>query len=241
MFGSELPGEYEHVIGAIDELLGSDAGPDVAKAIYRRNAERLLKLTISAEARSDEAERERYQKLPEIFQALGVKAGSRIADVGAGPGFFTVRLASAVQNSGRVYAVDVNQRVIERLQRRVKEDELENVEVINGDAGDPKLPKKTLDGVLIVDAYHEFVEYQSMLSHLLQSLKSGGSMVILDHSPAGEAVGAPRSKQVSGHQIATNLVEQELKQAGFTVESIRPQFATEGSDTVQWMIVARRP
>ncbi|HKW99523.1 MAG TPA: hypothetical protein VJN43_17415 [Bryobacteraceae bacterium] len=65
--------------------------------------------------------------------------------------------------------------------------------------------------------------------------------VILDHSPAGEAAGSPRSKQVSGHQIATNLVKQELKEAGFTIESVRAPFATAGSDTVQWMIVGRRP
>src|SRR5262249_54361943 len=96
IFGSEHPSSYPEVIGAIDDLLGARAKPEVGRAIYRGNAEKILKLTVSSRLLTDERERERTQKVGEVFSAMGVKDGARVAEVGAGPGFFVVRLARAV-------------------------------------------------------------------------------------------------------------------------------------------------
>ena len=126
-----------------------------------------------------EADRDQWQKVPEIFAAMGVSAGSRVGDVGAGSGFFTVRLARAVGPNGRVFAVDVSPAAVRDLKERIAREGLENVEVITGDSTDPRLPGP-LDAVLIVNAYHEMSEHQPMLDRIRQALRLEGRLVIVE-------------------------------------------------------------
>ena len=243
VFGSELPSDYPSVLAAIDALLGPSAKPEVVKAVYRGNADRILKLSISARVETEEKEREGWQKISEIFGAMSVKEGSQVAEVGAGGGFFVMRLSPLVGKTGRVFAVEVSEGEVQRLRRRVREDELGNVEVIQGDVKDPKLPADSLDAVLIANAYHEMTEWADMLARIRQSLKPGGRLVIEDRvraTDAKEPSKQSRSQQVSGHGIAPELVEQELRQAGFTVAERRDPFI-QRSELTHWMIVARRP
>src|SRR5262249_35016207 len=149
IFGSEHPSSYPEVIGAIDDLLGARAKPEVGRAIYRGNAEKILKLTVSSRLLTDERERERTQKVGEVFSAMGVKDGARVAEVGAGPGFFVVRLARAVGPAGRVFAVDISESQVKELLKRLQEDGIENVVVVHGLVDDPKLAAASLDAALI--------------------------------------------------------------------------------------------
>ena len=112
-----------------------------------------------AQQGSPERPRESWQRVDDIFSALGAQPGAVIADVGAGPGFFTERLAKAVGPTGRVIAVDVDGNAVRRLQDRIRAIGLANVEAVQGTVDDPKLPAGTLDGALIVNAYHEMIEY----------------------------------------------------------------------------------
>lgn len=247
IFGSELPGDYEEVFAAIDELLGPGAKEDVVKAIYKSNADRILKLTISAQQETQENERERTQKLTELFTTLGVKPGARVAEVGAGGGFYITRLSRAVGASGRVTAVDISESVLKRLRRRLEEDEISNVEVIQGEVKDPKLAVASQDGILISDAYHEMTEYQAVLAGVKAALKPGAKLVILDRgrrSERGEADQRPREKQTPEHMIARELVEQELAQAGFEIVERRDPFIERASgdqnNIYWWLLVARR-
>ncbi len=243
IFGSELASAYSTVSGAIDELLGPDAPEEVVRAVYRGNAERLLKLTISSRVESEESDREKDEKVREVLEALGARAGSRVADVGAGAGFYSVRLAAVVGAGGKVLAVDSVEDQVQRLRQRVEEDRLGNVEVIHGADDNPKLPAGSLDGVLIVDAYHEFVKHEEMLGHLRAALRPGGRLVAMDRYRLSQRA-EPREKQVRAHRMAPELVEAELRKAGFEVTERRDPFLERPDDTEptrMWLLVARRP
>lgn len=99
--------------------------------------------------------RDTWQRVQDLFAAAGVHAGANIADVGSGDGFLTVRLAPAVGSTGKVYAVDIDPTVAEHLRQRLAAAGITNVEVVMGTEDDPHLPVGTLDGVVIVNAYHE--------------------------------------------------------------------------------------
>src|SRR5262245_44637925 len=125
---------------------------------------------------AQEATRETQQRVADIFKIMGIAPGAVIADVGAGQGFFTVRLAKAVGESGRVYAVDISEEALRSLRTRVDQERLRNVQIVEGAADDPKLPDNTLDAALIVNAYHEMTEHQAMLEHLRKALKPTGRL-----------------------------------------------------------------
>lgn len=101
-----------------------------------------------------EETRLKRMKFDQIVRALGVREGSRIADLGAGEGTFTAALSRVVARTGTVYAVEIDKAALERLKKRKREEDLQNVEVIHAAEDDPKLPAESLDGVLLVDTYH---------------------------------------------------------------------------------------
>jgi ubiquinone/menaquinone biosynthesis C-methylase UbiE len=190
----------------------------------------------SAGARQQDITREAWQKVPEIFNAMGVVPGAVVADVGAGDGFLTARLARAVGPDGRVFAVDVEDRAIERLRGRVEREALTNVTVIKGDPGDPRLAAASLDAAVIVNAYHEMTEHQAMLRQLRAALKPGGRLVIVE--PLSDKYrSAQRDQQTKAHEIAARFVEQEAREAGFRIQSLQDPFTLRGRVT-EWLIVA---
>jgi ubiquinone/menaquinone biosynthesis C-methylase UbiE len=196
----------------------------------------------SARAR-EESQREAWQNVPKILEALGVGSGAVVADIGAGGGFFTVRLARAVGPTGRVYAVDVNTRVIEQLRKRVADEDLSNVVVLEGSAWDPRLATATLDAALIVNSYHEMPEHQAMLTNLRQALKPGGRLVIIEPISSSRR-DVPRDVQTRSHEIGAEHVQQDAREAGFRVVRLEDPFITrraqgpEGDDE-EWLLVLR--
>ena len=93
--------------------------------------------------------RDSWQRVPEVLSALAIDKGSRVADIGAGDGYFTRHLAQAVGSSGQVFAVEINQRALSRLRRLASDEGFDNIEVVEGEIDDPKLPKGSLDAVLV--------------------------------------------------------------------------------------------
>jgi predicted methyltransferase len=185
-----------------------------------------------------EHDREQWQKVPEIFAAMGIRPGSRVADVGAGSGFFTARLARAVGPTGRVFAVDVNPDTVRDLKARLAREQLTNVEVIVGERANPRLPA-SLDGVLIVNAYHEMHEHQAMLDSIRQALKLDGRLVIVEPI-AQSRRGTTRAIQQSNHEIDVEFVVHDLRQAGFEVVTRQDRFVENLLDRdTEWLIVAK--
>jgi len=198
-----------------------------------------LAMTSVLCAQIERTSRDEWQKVDEIFAAMGVSPGDTVADVGAGEGFLSVRLSHAVGEQGRVYAEDISSRALRDLREQLEGLDLKNVEPVLGEADDPKLPPGKLDAVVIVNAYHEMTEHASMLAGILRSLKPGGRLVIVDNPPSDST--ASRRSQTGAHDIHIGLVEQDLLAAGFEILEKRPDFINSGSGRGrhrQWMLVA---
>lgn len=193
----------------------------------------------TAQTIEHEPERERWQQIGEIFKAMAIGPGSVVADVGAGDGFLTVRLAPLVGETGRVYAEDIAENRLERLRKRVGEAHLEHVAFVLGAADDPHLPASQLDAVVILNSYHEMARNDDILRHIRDSLKSGGRLIIAEPSPkAGEDT---RAQQIAKHHISSTFVAEEMTRAGFTIVEKRDDFAQlPGGSGSNSMVVGRR-
>ena len=208
----------------------------------------VISLGFVQNASHTEAPREQWQRVADIFAHMGVTAGSHVADIGAGSGFFTTRLARAVGPTGRVYAVDVNPVSLRELKAALG-DQFANVEIVRGEENDPRLPPGQLDAALVVNAYHEFAEYQAMLRGILNALKPGGRFAIVEPAPT-RADDTTRAAQAKRHAIAIEFVEADLREAGFEIAVRDVKFTTrpahkhaEGTETaapVEWLLVARK-
>ncbi len=116
---------------------------------------------------------------------MGLRRGDVVADLGAGTGYFTRRMAAAVAPTGRVYAVDIQPEMIALLKRNVEEAGIGNVVPVLGAADDPKLPRESLDWILLVDVYHEFQQPKAMLARMREALKPNGRVALIEYRLEG--------------------------------------------------------
>ncbi|MBA2918158.1 methyltransferase domain-containing protein [Sphingomonas sp. MAH-20] len=140
---------------------------------------------------SDEESRDRLKEAAEVMNRAGVAPGMTVADIGAGEGYYTIRLAARVGMKGRVLAEDIVPEVRNALAERVNRERLDNVSVRLGDAADPKLPSNSFDRVFMVHMYHEIEEPYEFLWNLRPSLKPGGQVIVVDADRPTEAHGTP--------------------------------------------------
>jgi len=141
-------------------------------------------------------DREAWQKPELIMDALRIADGSSVADLGAGGGWFTVRLARRVGPRGLVYAEDVQREMIESMERRVQREGLRNVRMVLGTPDDPKLPPGAVDAVLMVDAYHEVERPVELLQNVRSALKPNGRLGIVEFRKDGWGPGPDLAERV---------------------------------------------
>jgi ubiquinone/menaquinone biosynthesis C-methylase UbiE len=146
-------------------------------------------------------DREAWQKPEQIMDALGLAEESVVADLGAGSGWFTIRLANRVGPNGRVYAEDIQQPMVSALNLRVQREGLKNVVTVLGTPSDPRLPAATLDAALIVDAYHEMEDPVLLLRNVAASLKRRGRVGIVDYTKKGFGPGPPMEERVDPERV----------------------------------------
>lgn len=161
-------------------------------------------------------DREAWQKPDQIMDALGIAEGSVVADIGAGAGWFTIRLARRVGPNGRVYAEDIQREMLDAIRRRVGREELRNVETRRGTASHPDLPAAALDAVLVVDMYSEVEDRDrvTFLQSLATSLKPAGRIGIVNYKPGQ---GGPGPAPSEGVRVESALVERDAQAAGLRV------------------------
>ena len=215
---------------------------DVAMARRSCNVLALAAMAVATASRltaQTEQTREGWQRVGDLFAAGGVVAGAHVADVGAGDGFLTVRLASAVGSSGKVYAVDVDQKVLDGLRHRLSDAHIANVDVIVGADDDPHLAAGTLDAAFIVNAYHEMPKGVAVLQRIHAALKPGGRLVLCE--PVPRTPNQSRSAQMHDHVLDPLLILEDLRTAGFEIVSRQDTFATNLGGTQFGFIAARRP
>jgi ubiquinone/menaquinone biosynthesis C-methylase UbiE len=155
--------------------------------------------------------RDEWQRPEEVLGKLALKAGDSVADIGSGSGYFTVRFARAVGPSGKVYAVDIDRNMLEFVERRRKEEHLQNIQTVLADPHDPKLPvSRRVDLVFICDTLHHISDRAKYYPLLARALKPGGRLVNLDFQKEPLPVGPPMEMKIARQEVI-----KEVEAAGF--------------------------
>lgn len=159
--------------------------------------------------------RDAMQHPDEIMTKLAVKPGDVVADIGAGSGYFTVRLAAAVGEKGQVIATDIRQEMLDYIGDRLEDGAIENVDLLKVEPDDPGLPAGELDTVLMVDVMHYVKDRAGYAKKLRPALAPGGRVVVIDfrYDPDAEREFAPHPKQ----QVPRATLDEEMVEAGFKV------------------------
>ena len=145
------------------------------------------------------------------MDSLGVADGSVVADIGAGSGWFTIRLARRVGPQGLVYAEDVQKEMINAISRRVSREGLANVRAVLGQKNDPNLPPQSIDAALMVDAYHEIENRVAVLRNLARALKPQGRIGVVDFRLHGTGPGPSIEERVSPDVVVKDATEAGLR------------------------------
>jgi len=154
---------------------------------------------------------------------LGIGRGKTAADIGAGSGWFTVRAARRVTESGTVYAVDINPEAIHHIETRAQEEKLHNVRAILSNSDDPMLPAGAVDAALLLKTYHEVERPVTLLRNLRASLRPGAKVGIIDRNGNGE-----------NHGVERDVVLKEASEAGFTLSQ---QYDFVKGDNMDYFLV----
>jgi ubiquinone/menaquinone biosynthesis C-methylase UbiE len=167
----------------------------------------------------DSSGRDERLQINRVMDLLGIEPGKNVADIGAGSGWFTVRAARRVTNSGTVYAVDINPEAIRYIDQRAKKEQLHNIKTILSKEDDPQLPARSIDAVLLLKTYHEVAHPVVLLGNLRSSLKPGARIGIIDRNGNGE-----------NHGVSKDVVVREAAQAGFELRDTQDFVKADGMD-----------
>ncbi len=150
--------------------------------------------------------RDERLQINRVMDILGIAPGKTVADIGAGSGWFTVRAAKRVGETGVVYAIDINPEATQYIGDRARKEHLQNIKPILSKPDDPQLPAASVDAVLLLKTYHEVAEPITLLRNLRTALRSGAKVGIIDRNGNGE-----------DHGVGRDVVIREAKQAGYTL------------------------
>jgi SAM-dependent methyltransferase len=170
-----------------------------------------------------------------LAEALGLRAGMVVADVGAGAGEWTVALAPLLQPGGRVFATEINAGHLATIRRAVEDAGLANVTLVEARADDTGLPDACCDAAFLRYVYHHLTDPHATLASLVRALKPGGQLAVIDFeaSSGGAPAGVPDDR--GGHGMPVALLEEELRRAGFVAVH-----TTHGWSGRDYLVVARR-
>jgi precorrin-6B methylase 2 len=160
-------------------------------------------------------EREQEENPEGALDALNLKPGMSVADVGAGTGYMSLKLAKRVGPAGKVYAEDVQPEMLQQVRANAAKAKAANVVTVQGSFTDPMLPKGQMDLVLLADVYHEFSEPQKMLRGIRESLKPGGRLVLLEYRKED-----PKIPIREEHKMTVAEVRTELEAEGFHLAQV---------------------
>lgn len=161
----------------------------------------------------EDPQRDAYQKPHEVLTALGIKQGEMIADIGAGSGYFTFRLAHHAGENGKVYAVDVNPDMILHLNRRIRELKARNVVSILAAADDPLLSDRSVNRFFFCDSWHHIRAQTKYLSLVRKMLKPGGEVIMIDFHKRKQPVGPPLPMRIAREDLL-----QQMESHGFQLK-----------------------
>lgn len=175
---------------------------------------RVYALPMGVEGASwlDRRERDDEEDVSRMVRLLSIKRGWTVADVGAGSGYVSVRLAKAVGDEGVVYANDLQPGMLELLAQSAAKAKVKNVRPVLGTVDDPKLPAAAIDLAIMVDVYHEFSQPQRMLQKLRESLKTGGRLVLVEYRAEDPDVPIRPEHKMTKAQVKLEVEHEGFKQ-----------------------------
>jgi ubiquinone/menaquinone biosynthesis C-methylase UbiE len=186
-----------------------------------------------------EAERDQWQRPTDVIQALDLKPGNVVVDLGCGSGYFTLKLSTPVGKNGSVLAEDIRRLPLVFLWLRTLQRRQHNVSIVHGKPNDPQLPLQGVNAVLIANTYHEFTDSQAILRHVVRSLVSGGRLVVVDREPRSVDEGST-GIVADHHEVSSEQVESELRHAGFEIVSRQDGFIQHDPLNENWWIITAR-
>ena len=160
-------------------------------------------------------EREKEENPEGALDSIGIRPGMIVADIGAGTGYMSLRLAKRVGPAGKVYASDIQLEMLRRLRQNAEKAKLKNIETVLGSEIDPKLPAGQMDLVLLVDVYHEFSQPQQMLRKIRETLKPNGRLVLLEYRKEDPSVPI-----LPEHKMSVAEVKRELEAERFILSQV---------------------
>jgi ubiquinone/menaquinone biosynthesis C-methylase UbiE len=194
---ASLPDVYTLTAPSRDGIGKHYFGREIARVMGHRGAVWLERRSRVVEERPDA-----------LVQGMGLTPDAKVADIGAGTGYFSFRIASRIPD-GLVYAVDIQPEMLEILRKRIERGGIENVVTVLGKADDAMLPAATIDAVLLVDAYHEFAYPFEMMHSIFRALKPGGRVFLVEYR--GED---PRIPIKPLHKMTQSQARKELESVG---------------------------
>jgi SAM-dependent methyltransferase len=174
-----------------------------------------LPMSVAGAAWLERPERIEEENPDLALRLMDVARGSTVADIGAGSGYFAIRLAKLVGPEGRVYATDIQPGMLTLLRANVAGSGVKNVIPVLGGMDDPKLPRDSIDLALMVDVYHEFSEPQKMLQRIRDSLKPAGRLVLLEYRAEDPAVPI-----LPSHKMTIAQAKLEVEHEGFALARV---------------------
>jgi ubiquinone/menaquinone biosynthesis C-methylase UbiE len=156
-------------------------------------------------------EREAEERPALVLQAMRLRPGQTVAEIGCGSGFFARRMARAVAPGGRVYGEDIQPEMLDLLKERAAKEGIGNVVPVLGTEVDPRLPEGAVDWILLADVYHEFQQPRPMLARIRASLAPGGKVALVEYRAEGESASQIRP----AHRMSVAQVLAEWRPAGF--------------------------
>ena len=218
------------------------SGP--AKKLYLRRIAAVLSLSLvffqpaRPLAQNAGQERDAWQRPEEVMDALGIKPGSVVADVGCGAGYFTFHLAERVGPKGKVYAEDIREDRLAGIRKRAQKEGVTNIETVSGAEDDPRLPLASVDVVMIVDAYHEMRPYDAMLEAVFRALKPGGLLALID---GAAEPGRPRDEYYERHRMPEQTEREDAERNGFRFVRDQPGFTRADDKKEYYFVIFEKP
>ena len=166
-------------------------------------------------------------KANKVIDIIKIMKGNKIADIGSGGGYFTIRFAKLVGDEGHIYAIDTNSEFLKYIKLQADKNDLKNITTIQADDDKPKLPKEKLDYIFLRNVYHHIPNRLKYLQILGEGLRKDGKIIIIEHNGSGYL----NFNKLFGHYIKPEIIKNEMKKVGYIIDE-EHYFITQQSFTI---------